>query len=318
MGALAPIIAFRGWVVSSGGWLQPPHHPFSVTPWRPRGIAVAACAHGRRPAHEACKCGLYGHYTFESARRLEQSATVFGAFAAFGSVVKHTRGLRAEKGRIVAVTEPSGQHRELAEEVAALYEVPLISDHENFEEWAARWGDVLEPEGYDPMDLQSFVGAFANFGKTVQGVTSGFRTVAQQASIAAQDLRAKARPPHALRVLEGRSPVRPPRGSSRVWVQVMVSAGVDVKQITEPTFGQTFIQIDGIDGDLWSITAVKWNLERIEVPLPGQLQSIVPGHQFLELELEADVPGDTQDVHRAIKALAPQARARHAEFGSRL
>lgn len=130
---IRPINVFRFWNVKPGGlksimnhfyWdMDRPTEAICLSlPFFLRGQLHENGAHDDPAPQEDCTCGLYGYHLHQSAVRDSNAfggtGNVFGVFGAFGSVVIHPLGLRAGRGRIVALApnHPRDNDKELVAE----------------------------------------------------------------------------------------------------------------------------------------------------------------------------------------------------------
>lgn len=77
--------------------------PILVRKYREMGITVDKLVHGRSP-DPGCECGFYAFYRPEEARN--QRGAYFGVIEASGTIIPGTKGFRAERARIAAVSIP--------------------------------------------------------------------------------------------------------------------------------------------------------------------------------------------------------------------
>jgi hypothetical protein len=92
--------------------------------------------------HEACQCGIYAYHTPGPHSWFGEAYWCEGVVSAWGRIVVHTDGFRAEHARVEALAVPDGLERLGAEQVqraAAHLGVPVIP-HEELEDYAARLG----------------------------------------------------------------------------------------------------------------------------------------------------------------------------------
>ncbi|MGH2954869.1 MAG: hypothetical protein ACRD2Z_09685 [Thermoanaerobaculia bacterium] len=157
------IIGYRTWAIDESGWLEA---PFKRRRWR-GPIAHARChpdwfydgvkmglkgiltRHAPHPDH--C-CGLYAYHE----PRTPHFDEVAGAVVCWGRVLIHSKGVRAQHMRILALAVPRGlvgptvdprpSHVALAGE---RYRVPVLSHADELPAFASEYG-VIVPEHRRP------------------------------------------------------------------------------------------------------------------------------------------------------------------------
>lgn len=132
----APLIGYRCWRVDAHGMLLPQIRLLQHgDPWA-AGTASATCMRiqrgavddrGEPLAHEApcwgCLCGIYALHEFPQAQ-VYQPNLVRGVVKAWGRVIEHERGFRAQYARVIAMEERSHRPGALERLVADRYDVP--------------------------------------------------------------------------------------------------------------------------------------------------------------------------------------------------
>jgi hypothetical protein len=143
-----PVIGYRRWRVTNDGHLAPlsyptkafpaftagPHHPHDRLPLLQRlasidqtawhtNQATARCATKPGLCGNAinCSCGLHAHTDPGSLPAWTPGPTVAGAIVAWGRIIQHQTGFRAEHARPVAFAEPAHGHGCTTTAAAALY-----------------------------------------------------------------------------------------------------------------------------------------------------------------------------------------------------
>jgi hypothetical protein len=233
-------------------------------------------------------CGLYG-WLEPGGVSHNAGRTVKGVFVAFGRVVVHGRGLRAEKGRIVALIDDSDKARE----VGSLYELRLVPDDEALKEEAERWGEVREPTEALVNDAlwAGQITAAKLVGETITAkrIVSGYRTPQQQANLANHPGTSN----HGVGSHLGRP--------TRVVAILELMPPAEVVQYQHPG-GGVRVRVKNLD-PCWTIRNIIEEVERIEAPLPGSQQvPAFPGRRSFKLEIEGDFPGYIEG-DRALRAL---------------
>lgn len=132
----APLIGYRVWALGEAGGL-------CGDAWT-TATATAACTmtpgwHCERPPALAHSCGLYAMDVLDAAVRQPhpwERQVVVGAVKAWGRIVRHEAGFRAEHMKILALLDQPD-----AAAVADRYEVPLLARDE-LVAYAAICGDL--------------------------------------------------------------------------------------------------------------------------------------------------------------------------------
>jgi hypothetical protein len=122
-----PAIGYRRWYVSAPDLWPGGSAPVGIRlgPWTP-GVNTAQCLAGGRP-HRApepsCTCGLHALHRVPTHH---VHAFVIGAIAAWGDVMLHRDGFRAEHALIVALAETPHQPADKMRVIADRYQVPVV------------------------------------------------------------------------------------------------------------------------------------------------------------------------------------------------
>jgi hypothetical protein len=145
------VAAFRSWRLAGGRLMS----PFIPCRWQDR-VMHAACfdanrvltrgvgwlAEPHRSPHEACQCGIYAYHTPGPHSWFGEAYWCEGVVSAWGRLVVHPDGFRAEHARVEALAVPDGLERGGAAHVhraAAGLGVPVIR-HDALEGFAASLG----------------------------------------------------------------------------------------------------------------------------------------------------------------------------------
>jgi hypothetical protein len=156
----APVVAFRSWRLARGRLMS----PFIPCRWEGR-VMHAACFDANRSLtrgvgwldephsspHEDCQCGIYAYHTPGPRSWFGEAYWCEGVVSAWGRLVVHPDGFRAEHVRVEALAVPDRVRRPGAAHVdraAAELGVPVIP-HPDLEGFAAHLGGgvpaVLRP-----------------------------------------------------------------------------------------------------------------------------------------------------------------------------
>jgi hypothetical protein len=147
----AEVVAFRSWRLAGGRLMS----PFIPCRWEDR-VMHAACfdanriltrgvgwlAEPHRSPHEACQCGIYAYHAPGPRSWFGEAYWCEGVVAAWGRLVVHPDGFRAEHARVEALAVPDGLERVGAAQVhraAGALDVPVIR-HDALEGFAASLG----------------------------------------------------------------------------------------------------------------------------------------------------------------------------------
>lgn len=147
----AAVVAFRSWRVE-GSRLR---SPFIPCRWQDRTMHAACFDANRRltrgvgwlsephdSPHEDCQCGIYAYYTPGPRSWFGEAYWCEGVVSAWGRVVVHGDGFRAEHARVEALAVPPGLERFGAGQVHAAAEglgIPVVA-HGELETFAERVG----------------------------------------------------------------------------------------------------------------------------------------------------------------------------------
>jgi hypothetical protein len=152
----ARVVAFRSWRLAGERLMS----PFIPCRWQDR-VMHAACFDANRgltrgvgwleephlSPHEACQCGIYGYYTPGPRSWFGEAYWCEGVVSAWGRLVVHGDGFRAEHARVEALAVPDGLRRFGVGHVhraAETLEVPVIA-HDELEDFAADLGGTVPP-----------------------------------------------------------------------------------------------------------------------------------------------------------------------------
>jgi hypothetical protein len=145
------VIAFRSWRLAGERLMS----PFIPCRWQDR-VMHATCFDANRALtqgagwldephsspHEACQCGIYAYHTPGPRSWFGEAHWCEGVVSAWGRIVVHADGFRAEHARVEALAVPDRVQRFSAVHVhraAARLDVPLVA-HDQLEDFAARMG----------------------------------------------------------------------------------------------------------------------------------------------------------------------------------
>jgi hypothetical protein len=147
----APVVAFRSWRLA-GERLMSPFIPcrwlgavmhaacYDANRRLTRGVGWLAAPHCS--PHEDCQCGIYAYHTPGPRSWFGEAYWCEGVVSAWGRLVVHADGFRAEHVRVEALAVPRRLVRIGAAHVdraAAALGVPVIA-HGELEDFAARLG----------------------------------------------------------------------------------------------------------------------------------------------------------------------------------
>jgi hypothetical protein len=147
----AAVVAFRSWRLAGEQLMS----PFVPCRWRGR-VMHATCFEANRiltrgvgwldaphrSPHEACQCGIYAYHTPGPRSWFGEAYWCEGVVTAWGRLVVHRDGFRAEHARVEALAVPDRMQRLGAADVyRAAHElgVPVVA-HDELEDFAARLG----------------------------------------------------------------------------------------------------------------------------------------------------------------------------------
>jgi hypothetical protein len=146
----AAVVAFRSWRLAGGRLMS----PFIPCRWQGRVMhamcfdANRALTRGvgwldepHRSPHEACQCGIYAYHTPGPRSWFGEAYWCEGVVSAWGRLVVHADGFRAEHARVEALAVPEGRGRTggLVHGAASELGVPVVA-HDELEQYAGRLG----------------------------------------------------------------------------------------------------------------------------------------------------------------------------------
>jgi hypothetical protein len=145
---VAAVAAFRSWRLAGGALMS----PFIPCRWEGR-VMHATCFDANRvltrgvgwlaehheSPHERCQCGIYAYHTPGPRSWFGEAYWCEGVVSAWGRLVVHADGFRAEHARVEALTVPEGQEPAQVHRAAAALGVPVI-EHDELEPFAASLG----------------------------------------------------------------------------------------------------------------------------------------------------------------------------------
>ena len=145
---VAPVVAFRSWRLAGDQLVS----PFIPCRWDGR-VMHAHCYDANRTLtrgvgwldgphdspDEACQCGIYAYHAPGPRSWFGEVYWCEGIVSAWGRLVVHADGFRAEHARVEAVATPAGQGPERVRAAAQRLGVPVVA-HEALEEFAAGLG----------------------------------------------------------------------------------------------------------------------------------------------------------------------------------
>ncbi|HEY9289227.1 MAG TPA: hypothetical protein VIT43_14530 [Candidatus Dormibacteraeota bacterium] len=167
---MEPAIGYRAWRMSESRLLS------LVTPlvWEPQQVQKARCLsdtivapylrdpwRSLLPQHpspsSSCSCGFYAAYRLADVMksRFGRNARCLGAIAAWGRVVLHREGFRAESVQLLGLLLPakdasSGDIANTVPTVGRAYGVPVFLKAEDLEAYATEFGTNYSPEPPKP------------------------------------------------------------------------------------------------------------------------------------------------------------------------
>jgi hypothetical protein len=145
------VVAFRSWRLAGDKLMS----PFIPCRWRGRAMhaicfdANRALTRGvgwleqpHRSPHEACQCGIYAYHAPGPRSWFGEAYWCEGVVSAWGRLVVHADGFRAEHARVEALAIPDCVQRIGAAHVhrAAADLGVLVVSHDELENFAARLG----------------------------------------------------------------------------------------------------------------------------------------------------------------------------------
>src|SRR4051794_6982979 len=150
---VAPVIAFRSWRLAGAQLVS----PFIPCRWEGR-VMHASCYDANRTLmhgvgwldaphaspHADCQCGIYAYHTPGPRSWFGEAYWCEGVVSAWGRLVVHQDGFRAEHARVEALAVPDGMRPLHVREAADALGVPLIA-HDALEDYAAALGGGVPP-----------------------------------------------------------------------------------------------------------------------------------------------------------------------------
>jgi hypothetical protein len=147
----APVVAFRSWRLAGGRLMS----PFIPCRWRGR-VMHATCFDANRSLtrgvgwldephaspHESCQCGIYAYHAPGPRSWFGEAYWCEGVVSAWGRLVVHNDGFRAEHARVEALAVPGGLERLGAAQVRHAADelgVPVV-EHGELERYASGLG----------------------------------------------------------------------------------------------------------------------------------------------------------------------------------
>ena len=137
----APVVAFRSWRLAGERLMS----PFIPCRWR-GAVMHATCYDANRrltrgvgwletpheSPHEDCQCGIYAYHTPGPRSWFGEAYWCEGAVSAWGRLIVHNDGFRAEHARVEALAIPAGLPRgaEQIRRVGAQLGVPVLGADE--------------------------------------------------------------------------------------------------------------------------------------------------------------------------------------------
>jgi hypothetical protein len=147
----APVVAFRSWRLAGERLMS----PFIPCRWQ-GAVMHATCYDANRrltrgvgwldaphsSPHEDCQCGIYAYHSPGPRSWFGEAYWCEGVVSAWGRLVVHGDGFRAEHARVEALAVPAALTRFGAEQVGrvgAALGVPVLA-HDELEDFAERRG----------------------------------------------------------------------------------------------------------------------------------------------------------------------------------
>lgn len=136
--AIEPMVGYRAWRLSRFKISHPDRGERTyyglmsvvrTTVWPPCETMQAVCHHDHRPAAKGCSCGLYAKSDYFDMLMYAVpygKPMVYGRVKLYGQVTPGSVGFRAELGDIDALYDSSKVSRRVLEQIAKLYDVPII------------------------------------------------------------------------------------------------------------------------------------------------------------------------------------------------
>jgi len=152
----AAVVAFRSWRLAGGRLMS----PFIPCRWQDRVLHAACYDANRRltrgvgwldephdSPHEACQCGIYAYHTPGPRSWFGEAYWCEGVVSAWGRLVVHGDGFRAEHARVEALAAPSSAvayGAAAVQRAAERLRVPVVP-HGELEAVAAELGGGVPP-----------------------------------------------------------------------------------------------------------------------------------------------------------------------------
>ena len=148
---VAPVVAFRSWRLAGDQLVS----PFIPCRWNGR-VMHATCYDANRTLtrgigwldsphdspDEACQCGIYAYHAPGPRSWFGEVYWCEGVVSAWGRLVVHADGFRAEHARVEAVAIPDGHDAARVRAAADALGVPVVDD---LEAYAAVLGSGVPP-----------------------------------------------------------------------------------------------------------------------------------------------------------------------------
>ncbi|MDP2712200.1 MAG: hypothetical protein Q8O56_13365 [Solirubrobacteraceae bacterium] len=147
-----PLVGFRRWGTRRGGLYSGifvagrfvPNPALAMaaprakpTPWPTGEDRVAKCfaLRGHDAPHPSCNCGFSAYYALPAEPDLLAPEAIWGVIAAWGTIVEHERGFRAQFARTIALLDADNPLDHMkpgarAKAAAEAYEIPLLEREE--------------------------------------------------------------------------------------------------------------------------------------------------------------------------------------------
>lgn len=147
------VVAFRSWRLVGGRLMS----PFIPCRWEGREMH-ATCYDANRgltrgigwldepheSPHAECQCGIYAYHTPGPRSWFGEAYWCEGVVSAWGRLVVHGDGFRAQHARVEAIAVPEGIKRAPVAEAADALGVPIVA-HDALEAFAAALGGGVPP-----------------------------------------------------------------------------------------------------------------------------------------------------------------------------
>lgn len=171
---------YRAWLIHFKNLKLKSTHMDEI--WKP-GDNKAKCASNfdpfrkRHPVpYEDCTCGFYARYKWSDLRDITSHAfAIYGAIDVYGTLCLGTRGLRAEKAKIVALTSNGLLDHRIVDLISQEYNVPLFKSMDKLmkEFPPSDYSDLIPKVVEQPkLDFKGLSELLEKFGKTYQNYSS--------------------------------------------------------------------------------------------------------------------------------------------------